>query len=388
MHAWQSLPGNYVRHIVSFENGQECKDDIDKLQHVLNYARDQIQRLAPSLEHARAGQNTEWRRRVGTLHLSTEVIRVLKSKFGVTMASIAWMKMMELLCRLNFGSRLQSDFSVKPFKTLHVCEAPGSFVASLRVHLSQQSLELLSKHEWVASTIMDDSSKMKMEAKEDFIQRTRENWVFGDLLLPETIQSIWTKLGPERSVQLATGDGSFNNDEDPNSQEDRVFYLLLAESIAQLGRLAVNGVFVLKIFTTFDALTQALCLFLSGFFTSFSLEKPPSSKATNSEQYIVAEGMRADKLPSEKELQEWLSWLSKPKSELAQILTHYHSFELDQLKHFLFHLKQAQTHLAKRQLASIYRTLYLPITDGRYEKMRYVQWYLKEIVKMRNIVFI
>ena len=90
-------------------------------------------------------------------------------------------------------------------------------------------------------------------------------------------------------VDLVTGDGSFL-EEDHNSLETVNFPLFVAQADIALRCLNKGGTFVCKFFEGMEPNTQMLLCALTNCFERVSIIKPISSKATNSERYVVCRG--------------------------------------------------------------------------------------------------
>jgi hypothetical protein len=80
--------------------------------------------------------------------------------------------------------------------------------------------------------------------------------------------------------------------ENPGEQEAGTAQLRYSETVCALGLLRRGGCFVLKIFTAFEHWTVSLLYLLTCCFDRVALSKPATSKAGNSEVYVVCMGYR------------------------------------------------------------------------------------------------
>ena len=109
-------------------------------------------------------------------------------------------------------------------------------------------------------------------------------------MIDELRQRSEELFGAGNPVHLVTADGGFNCQEDPASQEASVARLHFAEVLTALSLLTPGGDFVLKMFTLFEACSVSLMYFLRSTFAAVRVVKPATSKAGNSEVYVVARG--------------------------------------------------------------------------------------------------
>jgi 23S rRNA U2552 (ribose-2'-O)-methylase RlmE/FtsJ len=218
-----------------------------------------------------------------------------KNPIQVSLAAVhpisrAFFKMTELshLIRKDPHPSAKSMFN-EPVRVLHLAESPGGFVQSWRWHREREGF-------------VDDTTCVTIEKHigRDPWDRLREvsrGWkhpphmIVGDLFnigLQRTIKDRFIEDG----VSLVTGDGGFDFSTDYCAQEEQATPLILAEMVVGLRALRTNGAFILKVF---DVVTLPMIQILWVFwkcFRSFQLVKPKTSRACNSERYIVARGFR------------------------------------------------------------------------------------------------
>lgn len=94
------------------------------------------------------------------------------------------------------------------------------------------------------------------------------------------------------NIQLITCDGSMDCMENPEIQEEYVAKLHLAELVCSLNILAAEGNLVLKMFTFFENSSISILYILNCCFKKVHLFKPATSKAGNSEVYLIGLGYR------------------------------------------------------------------------------------------------
>lgn len=131
-------------------------------------------------------------------------------------------------------------------------------------------------------------------ADDRFILYTPHNWFFGrdetgNLMSRDYLFELRQCVGPE-GVSLVTADGSIDCQGNPAEQENMTHRLHLCEVIAALSTLCKGGCLVLKKFTFFEVESVNLMFLLSCCFHDVIVHKPITSKAGNSEVYVIAIG--------------------------------------------------------------------------------------------------
>lgn len=89
------------------------------------------------------------------------------------------------------------------------------------------------------------------------------------------------------SVDLVCADGGFEV-KNENLQSLYVYPLIFCEFVHAINTLKQGGVFVCKLFDTFDERTVQAIAALSLYFKHMYITKPPESRLVNSERYLVA----------------------------------------------------------------------------------------------------
>jgi 23S rRNA U2552 (ribose-2'-O)-methylase RlmE/FtsJ len=249
---------------------------------------------AESYRHITA--ETEWRV-VRNKKSNIRDTRVISRKNPITASlsainpiSRAFFKMTELsdMVRKDIHPTSVSLFS-EPVRVLHLAESPGGFVQSWRWHREKEGF-------------IDDTTCITIEKHPgrdpwDRLREVSRGWkyppqmIVGDLFDKSTQTKI-TERFVEKGAAIVTGDGGFDFSTDYCSQEEQATPLILAEMIVGLRSLRKDGAFILKVFDVVTLpMLQALWVFWKCF-RSFQLVKPKTSRACNSEKYIVARGFR------------------------------------------------------------------------------------------------
>lgn len=254
----------------------------------------------------------QWFDLLSCLTIDKEIVWRLRKKHNIRLATNAWLKLQQMLDDLNFEEKVTQLRGRETLKSFHLCEAPGSFISSLKcwvakVNRTRESHDVPEiQHEWWASTLKSDEPRMETRGSVLEAAEFRSRWLYGrsetgDLLDPEVIRDLWQEMrrrgGP---VHLVTADGGIECEN--ASQELASSPLISAQLVAALGLLAEGGWFVLKLFGLHTESTLRVVQVMSAHFESVQLIKPFSSKPTNSELYIIGKGFRGISPPNLQQL--------------------------------------------------------------------------------------
>eukprot|EP00730_Choanoeca_flexa_P005875 TRINITY_DN12039_c0_g1_i1.p2 TRINITY_DN12039_c0_g1~~TRINITY_DN12039_c0_g1_i1.p2 ORF type:complete len:1011 (+),score=215.15 TRINITY_DN12039_c0_g1_i1:4924-7956(+) len=224
------------------------------------------------------------------------VVRDLRNRYQVEMPTIAWSKMFELLSKYQLGQTALKNAKVN---TVHVCEAPGAFIAATNHYLRQLHGDALD-WDWTGLTLnpyYEDNNPNDMLVDDLFILYTEDHWHFGkdntgNIMHASNLRELRAKAQAKGPVMLVSGDGGIDCSADPGEQERLTSHLHYCEAVAALACLSRGGACILKMFTLFERETEALLYLLAGCFEQVHACKPATSKAANSESYVVATGFK------------------------------------------------------------------------------------------------
>ena len=142
----------------------------------------------------------KWRRHTGKTNPCGLVVKHLREVIKPELCTQAWVKFYEILCSCNITPNTCKENAT----SLHLCEAPGAFIASLN-HYIKCNYENMN-WKWLASTLnpfYEGNDTKRMISGERFIIDTLAQWNFGESVDGDLMQ--WKNL--ECLVQALGGAG-------------------------------------------------------------------------------------------------------------------------------------------------------------------------------------
>ncbi|NXD25122.1 CMTR2 methyltransferase, partial [Spelaeornis formosus] len=233
----------------------------------------------------------DWHRHTSFTNKAGKIISHVKKSVNAELCTQAWCKFHEILC--SFPLLPDEALQDGELNSVHLCEAPGAFIASLNHFL--KSHHIPCHWNWVANTLnpyheANDTLMMIMDDR--LIANTVPWWYFGpdntgDVMTLKHLTGLQSFVSSMTTVHLVTADGSFDCQGNPGEQEALVSPLHYCETVTALMILGTGGSFVLKMFTLFEHRSINLLFLLNCSFEEVHVFKPATSKAGNSEAYVV-----------------------------------------------------------------------------------------------------
>ncbi|XP_076801138.1 cap-specific mRNA (nucleoside-2'-O-)-methyltransferase 2-like isoform X1 [Clavelina lepadiformis] len=255
--------------------------------------------LKESLNSVKSSLNNfdivEWSSHTNFTNPAAKILLHLRKTIHPELATQAWCKFYELL---SYGDVIPADCHM--ICSVHLCEAPGGFICALNHFLKTSKVKGIS-HSWVANTLnpyYEGNTLDSCIVDDRLISRTLRSWCFGhdntgDIFEPGFIACLKKQCSVtfhSKDINLVTADGSLNCQNDPSEQETIVAPLHYTELLCALSILCPGGTFVIKLFTLFEKHSINLMYTLCCLFNKVSLLKLATSKAGNSEVYVVSRG--------------------------------------------------------------------------------------------------
>ncbi len=275
--------------------------ELASMKEELNAVKSKLNRL----------QLETWHKHTREVNPAATVVQRVRSEANrPELLTQAWCKFTECLNRFDLVDNGLTKNA--PFHSLHLCEAPGAFVAALNHHLGTTRADLGLRWKWVGNTLnpyYEGNPTSQMINDDRLVMHTEDNWDFGDDDTGDVLDydnrrgirdRVLDRLGGQ--VDLVTADGSIDCQADPANQEGIVSALHATEVALALNVLAPGGSFVLKMFTLFEAVSGMIVYVLVAAFDSVAVFKPATSKEGNSEVYIVCKGFKDNLGKEERDL--------------------------------------------------------------------------------------
>nr|XP_012224181.1 PREDICTED: cap-specific mRNA (nucleoside-2'-O-)-methyltransferase 2 isoform X1 [Linepithema humile] len=297
---------------------------------------DNLQRLKNNLNEVKSRLNNysllEWNQHTSQMNEASDIVNFVKKNIKAELVTQAWCKFYEIisknyvfrglvyktstvpmfnvkndslisfldLMRNNTNFEVEFNIPMKSFTSVHLCEAPGAFVAALNHWFKTNKPSV--QWDWLATTLnpyYEGNSYDTMIADDRLIRHTLKQWCFGanntgDIMDLENLDALVerSKSFSEKSIRLITADGSIDCTNVPAEQESTVAQLHFCETVACLHLLNQGGTFILKVFTLFEHQSVCLMYLLACVFDQVIVTKPMSSKAGNSERYVVCKSFK------------------------------------------------------------------------------------------------
>ncbi|XP_067446615.1 cap-specific mRNA (nucleoside-2'-O-)-methyltransferase 2 [Thunnus thynnus] len=234
-----------------------------------------------------------WHQHTNSTNRAGKVIAAVRSVANAEICTQAWCKFYEILGSFNLLP--EEALHDGELNTVHLCEAPGAFITALNHYIKTSESTRYCDWSWAANTLNpyhEANGGSTTIADDRLIANTLPWWFFGsdntgNIMLQKHLLELQAFVTNMRRVDMVTADGSFDCQENPDEQEALVASLHYCEVTAALLLLSPGGSFVLKMFTLYEHSSVCLLYLLNCCFRSVNVFKPATSKAGNSEVYVV-----------------------------------------------------------------------------------------------------
>ncbi len=179
-----------------------------------------------------------------------------------------------------------NDFLPQSIKSFHLAEGPGGFIEAINFVRRNRS------DTYHGITLIDHDLNIPNWNKLKTIIGTQDNIIIengadekGDLFNPDNYTYLCAIYSG--TVDLITADGGFDFSINFNDQENQALRLIFTELMYAFMLQKNGGVFILKMFDTFQKSSVDILYLLSNFYEKITVVKPNTSRYANSEKYIV-----------------------------------------------------------------------------------------------------
>lgn len=259
-----------------------------------------LQMLKASLNEMKSRLNNfdlcEWQQHTSQMNKAGDIVNTVKKNIQAELVTQAWCKFYEIASKFFLIplNQICCEENGNSFTSVHLCEAPGAFVTALNHWLKTNAPDV--KWNWLATTLnpyCEGHSYDRMVSDDRFIRHTLKHWCFGadntgDIMNLRNLDVLIEEFKQlDEEILLVTADGSIDCTDVPGEQENAVAQLHLCETVTCMHLLQKGGNFLLKLFTLFEHQSICLIYLLSCSFHQVIATKPASSKAGNSEIYVI-----------------------------------------------------------------------------------------------------
>ncbi|XP_058463306.1 cap-specific mRNA (nucleoside-2'-O-)-methyltransferase 2 [Malaya genurostris] len=281
----------------SLENGPPVLPALDSVYTCPAYSIPALQKVKDDLNAVKNRLNdfeiSDWHQHTRRRSSLFRILRELRYRIGGEFVTQAFAKLYECVAVYKLVPQEK-----KQFASVHLCEAPGAFITGLNHYLKLNHPETTWR--WFANTLnpyYEGNCLGNMIADDRFIFHTMDSWCFGedstgDIMQRHNLDAIVRRSKKFDEVNLVTADGSIDCLDVPESQEEHVSRLHLAEAVTALKVITDGGSIILKMFTLFEHCSVNLLYLLYVCFDELNVFKPCTSKPGNSEVYIIGIGFR------------------------------------------------------------------------------------------------
>ena len=150
-----------------FRARSDLHNDLNKLKTDLNHVKNLLNHL----------EIVSWRRHTNYTNPSGNVVPNIHKLIHPELGTQAWCKFHELL---SYGNVIELPCGMDTLGTVHLCEAPGSFICSLN-HYLKSRFEFLD-HKWIANTLnpyYEGNSNSSCIVDDRLLCRTFNSWCLG-----------------------------------------------------------------------------------------------------------------------------------------------------------------------------------------------------------------
>lgn len=210
----------------------------------------------------------------------------------------AWLKMHEITTQMGLveASRVFVTPRRATLRAFCNAELPGAFVSALSQYVCAWFPD--TQFDWVASSLYPSEGAGALGDLYGLYRENRSRWLMdaampGDVTdvrcIRELVRRAQDRLG---AVDLYTSDVGTDVSEDYSRQEELTARLNLGQIVTGLLTLRPGGALVTKTYTFTQPYSLSVIGMCATVFHSFYVTKPETSRAANSEVYLVGLGFR------------------------------------------------------------------------------------------------
>lgn len=187
-------------------------------------------------------------------------------------------------------------------KTLHLAEGPGGFIEAIcdlrNKYATDNNLQNKIVNDlYYGISLKTEKNVPGWDKSIDFLKRNKSVKIVtgitgtGDLINIDNINYLHTRFNNssnyESGIKLITADGGFNFSSNQYIQEYNAALLIYAELVTALGCLSKGGMYIYKIYDMNYKISSDILFIAQTYFKHVTIFKPVTSRAGNSEKYVI-----------------------------------------------------------------------------------------------------
>ena len=214
-----------------------------------------------------------------------EIRDFIEEKMNAEIVTNAWVKIFDLIMG-NFTAKLTPIHEMDIFRSFHMCELPGAFIAGTNHYIKTNSN---MKFEWIAQSLRDKTNKNMIHDQYGMYKTHQQNYDFGatgdgDLYNQKNVEHYITKYW-DTPFNLITSDCGESLDENVSMKEDQMWELHWNQFIIAVA--LKSEYYFSKLYSIYSANIHKLLLIAGLFFEKVVLYRPYTTKITSDEIYLV-----------------------------------------------------------------------------------------------------
>ncbi|CAG7732290.1 unnamed protein product [Allacma fusca] len=197
------------------------------MPHQMQILKDDLTMVKSSLNGFRVD---EWHLHTRNMNPLSSVIKNIRESVTHEFCTVAWCKLFEILsCHQAIPKSVEEaghQLNEIELGSVHLCEAPGAFVAALNHYLKTRYESV--RWDWLATTLSpyyEGNDRSQTLIQDQIILSTLSNWVFleddtGNIMNSKNILNLRNDTSKRlKHVHLVTADGSVDCANAPEDQE-------------------------------------------------------------------------------------------------------------------------------------------------------------------------
>lgn len=294
--------------------------------------------------------------------IHTNIPSTCMSISKVSPLSRAFFKMIEITKIFNIFEGLSE------LTSFHLAEGPGGFIEAF-VYLRHNPQD-----KYYGMTLIDNQNKSIPGWKKSELFLKKNNNVKieycedgkGDLYNFENLAYCQKKY--KNSIDIITGDGGFDFSVDYDKQESMALKLIFSQIAYAITMQKKGGTFILKVFDLFLKPSVQLIYLLSCCYEQVYIIKPYTSRAANSEKYIICKEFKLEcSLELSNKFISVLKVLRTIENKIVSIL------DIPIQYYYLNHLVEINAIFGQQQMENIMTTILYIENENKSDQLKFLK---------------